>query len=97
MAGKISTCVFRGSRSLQNLVTISQRYCRPLLTLKAGCIGNNGKTGYSIQGLVSKAKDTVLSKWLIWLVCGEPLVSSGLVVTLCMVVCVCTFVYMNHA
>ena len=44
--------------------------------LKAGCIGNNGKNGYSIQGLVAKVKDTVRNKWLIWLVCGEPLMLS---------------------
>ena len=31
------------SRNLQNLVAISQRYCQSLLTLKAGCKGNNGK------------------------------------------------------
>ena len=31
------------------------------------------KIGYSIQGLVAKVKDTVLSKWLIWLVCGGTL------------------------
>ena len=34
---------FRGSRSLQNLVAISQKYCQPLLTIKAGCMGSNGK------------------------------------------------------
>ena len=33
----------RGSRSLQNLVAISQKYCQPLLTIKAGCMGSNGK------------------------------------------------------
>ena len=49
----------RGSRSLQNLVAISQRSWRPLLTLKTSCKGNNGKIGYSIQGLVAKVKDTV--------------------------------------
>ena len=46
-------------QSLQNLIAISQRSWQPLLTLKAGCIGNNGKIGYSIQGLVAKVKDTV--------------------------------------
>ena len=49
--------IFRGSRSLQNLVAVTQRYCQPLLTLKAGHIGNNDK--YNIQGLVAKVKDTV--------------------------------------
>ena len=29
--------------------------------------------GYTVQGLVAKVKDRVLSKWLIWLVCREPL------------------------
>ena len=33
----------RGSRNLQNVVAISQRYCQSLLTIKAGCIGSNGK------------------------------------------------------
>ena len=37
------TFTHRGSRSLQNLVAISRRYCQPLVILKAGCIGNNGK------------------------------------------------------
>ena len=46
----------RGSQSLQNLVAISQR---SLLTLKAGCIGNDSKIGYSIQGLVAKVKAAV--------------------------------------
>ena len=32
-----------GSRSLQNLVAISQKYCQPPLTIKAGCMGSNGK------------------------------------------------------
>ena len=51
----------RGSRSLQNLVAISQRSWRPLLTLKAGCI--MAKIGYSIQGLVAKVKDTVANSY----------------------------------
>ena len=49
----------RGSQRLQNLVAISERYCRSLLTSKASCIGNNGKIGYSIRGLLAKVKDTV--------------------------------------
>ena len=38
--------------------------------LKAGCEGNNGENGYSVQSMyiVAKVKD---SKWLIWLVCME--------------------------
>ena len=36
-----------------------------------------GKIGYSIQGLVAKVKDAVYyNKWLIWLVCGEPLIHT---------------------
>ena len=61
------TCVYcvcgregdRGSRSLQNLVAISQKYCQPLLTIKTGCMGSNGKIGYSIQKVVAKVKDEV--------------------------------------
>ena len=37
------TLLIRGSQSLQNLVAISQKYCQPLLTIKAGCMGSNGK------------------------------------------------------
>ena len=48
-----------GSRSLQNLVAISPKYYWPVLVTKAGCKGDNGKNGYSIQGLVAKVKDTV--------------------------------------
>ena len=63
---------FRGSRSSQNLVAISQRYCRPLLTLKADCIGNNGKYWLLSPGTNSQSEG-YSSKWLIWLVCREPL------------------------
>ena len=48
----------RDSRSLQNLVAISQI----LLTsadLKAGYKGKSGKNGYSVQGLIAKVKGTV--------------------------------------
>ena len=41
LATEVVRC--RGSQNLQNLVAISQRCCRPLLTIKAGCIGSNGK------------------------------------------------------
>ena len=40
---------------------------------KAGCKGNNGKIGYSVQGLVAKVSEGYSSKWLIWLVFREPL------------------------
>ena len=49
----------RGSQSLQNLVAIFQRYNQPVLTSTAGCMGKDGKIGYSIQRLVAKVKDTV--------------------------------------
>ena len=51
--------IHRGSWSLQNLVAIFQRYNQPVLTSTAGCMGKDGKIGYSIQGLVAKVKDTV--------------------------------------
>ena len=51
--------IIRGSRSLQNLVAISHRYCQSMITLKAVSEGNNGEDGYSIQGLVVKVKDAV--------------------------------------
>ena len=38
---------------------ISQRYECPVLMSEAGYKGNNDKTGYSVQGLVAKVKDTV--------------------------------------
>ena len=41
--------------------------------IKSHCIA---KVGYSTQELLAKVKDTVLSKWLIWLVCVEPLVNE---------------------
>ena len=49
----------RGSRSLQDLVAIFQGHCRPLLSLKAGCIGNMGIIGYSAQELVAKVNGAV--------------------------------------
>ena len=63
---------FRGSWGLQNLVAISQRSWRPLLTLKAGYIGNNGKNWLLNLGTSSQS-ERYSSKWLIWLVCREPL------------------------
>ena len=36
-------CLLQGFPSLQNLVAISQKYCLPLLIIKAGCMGSNGK------------------------------------------------------
>ena len=45
-------------RSLRNLVANSHKYYWPVLISKAGYKGNNGKIGYSIQGLVAKVKDT---------------------------------------
>ena len=64
----------RGSRRLQNPVAISQRYCQPLLPSKARCIGNNGKI-WLLNPETSSQSEGYISKWLIWLVCGEPLVS----------------------
>ena len=63
---------YRGFRSLRNLVAISQRYCWPLLTFKAGCIGNNGKNWLFNPG-TSSQNEGYSSKWLIWLVCREPM------------------------
>ena len=59
--------------TLQTLVATSQRYYQPVLIPKVGCKGNNGKNGYSIQGLVSSRSEGYSSKWPIWLVCREPL------------------------
>ena len=64
--------MFRGSQSLQNFVAISQGYCRPLLTLIAGCIGNNGKNWLLNPGTSSQSEG-YCSKWLIWLVRREPM------------------------
>ena len=61
-----------GSRSLQNLVAVSQRYCQPVVTLKAGCIGNDSKNWLLNPGTSSQSEGCS-SKWLIWLVCREPL------------------------
>ena len=52
----------RGSQSLQNLVVIIQRYCRPAPMLKAGYVGNIAKKATSSQS------EGHSSKWLIWLV-----------------------------
>ena len=65
--------VYRGSRRSQNLVAISERHCQPLLTSKASCMGNNGKNWLLNPGTSSQSEG-YSSKWLIWLVCGEPLV-----------------------
>ena len=62
----------RGSQRLQNLVAISQRSWQLLLTLKAGCTGNNGKNWLLNPGTSSQSEGYA-SKWLIWLVCREPL------------------------
>ena len=62
----------RRSRSLQNLVAVSQRYYRPLLTIKAGCIGSNGKN-WLLNPESSSQSEGYSSKWLIWLVVREPL------------------------
>ena len=60
----------RGSRSLQNLVAISQKYCQPLLTIKAGCMGSNGKN-WLLNPESSSQSEGYSSKWLIWLVVRE--------------------------
>ena len=62
----------RGSRSLQNLVAVSQRYCQPLLTIKAGCIKSNGKN-WLLNPESSSQSEGYNSKWLIWLLVREPL------------------------
>ena len=69
------TCKYniRDSRSLQNLVAIFQGHCRPMLSLKAGGIGNMAKIGYSALAGTSSQSEWCSSKWLIWLVCREPL------------------------
>ena len=59
----------RGSESLQNLVAIFQRYYRPMLISKAGCIGNDGKNWLLNPGTSSRSEG-YSSKWQIWLVCG---------------------------
>ena len=50
------TLLTRGSQSSQNLVAISQRYCRPVLTLKADYIGNNGKYWLLSPGTSSQSE-----------------------------------------
>ena len=64
--------ICRGSRNLQKLVAISQRYYRPVLISKAGCKGNNGRNWLHDPGASSQSEGNS-SKWLIWLVCREPL------------------------
>ena len=72
MHGIVHVHKLRGSRSLQNLVAVSQRYCQPLLTIKAGCIGSNGKN-WLLNPESSSQSEGYSSKWLIWLVVREPL------------------------
>ena len=67
---------YRGSQSLQNLIAISQRSSWLVLTLKAGCIGNDGKNWLVNLGTSSQSEGHS-SKWLIWLVCREPLHSTA--------------------
>ena len=43
-----------------------------MLISKAGCIGNNGKNRLLSPGTSSQSEE-YSSKWLIWLVCREPL------------------------
>ena len=73
--GLKSTCtaIVRGFQSLQNLVAVSQRYCQPLLTIKAGCMGSNGKN-WLLNPESSSQSEGYSSKWLIWLVVREPLI-----------------------
>ena len=63
------------SRSLQNLienlVAISQISWRPLLTLKAGCIGNNGKNWLLNPGTSSQSEG-YSSKWRVWGIPADP-------------------------
>ena len=76
----------RGSRSLQNLVAISQRYCRPLLIIKPGCIGSSGKNRL-LNPESSSQSEGYSSKWLIWLVCREPLNTYLFVELVCESIC----------
>ena len=62
----------RGSQGIQNLVAIFRRYYWPVLTSKAGCIGKYGKNWLLNPGTSSQSEG-YSSKWLIWLVCREPL------------------------
>ena len=56
-----------------NLVAISPRYYWPVLNSTAGCIGNKDKNWLLSLGTSSQS-ERYSSKWLIWLVCREPLV-----------------------
>ena len=46
----------QGFPKLTNLVAISQRSWRPLLTFKAGCVGNNGKNWLLNPGTSSQSE-----------------------------------------
>ena len=63
----------RGFWSLQNLVAISQKYYWPVLISKVSCKENNGKNWLLNPGTSSQSEG-YSSKWIIWLVCREPLV-----------------------
>ena len=67
--------LIRGSRSLQNLVAISQKYCQLLLTIKAGYMGSNGKN-WLLNPKSSSQSEGYRSKWLIWLLVREPLLDN---------------------
>jgi hypothetical protein len=70
------TWLSRSSRSLQNHVAISPRYYWLVVTLKAGCIGKYGKN-WLLNPWTSSQSDGNSSKWLVWLVCGKPLLRQS--------------------
>ena len=78
----IHVLLVRGSRSLQNVVAIFQRYNWPVLTSIAGCIGKDGNN-WLLNPETSSRSEGYSSKWLIWLVCGEPLLVSCYYVGVC--------------
>ena len=49
------------------------RYYWPVLISKAGCKGNNGKN-WLLSPVTSSQSEGYSSKWLIWLMCREPLI-----------------------
>ena len=75
----------RGSRSVQNHVAISQIYYWLAVTLEAACIGRYGKN-WLLNPETSSQSEGYSGKWLIWLVCGEPLLTPAST-------CACTYSY----
>ena len=69
----------RGSLSLQNLVAVSQRFYWPVLISKQFPKGTMAKI-WLLSPVTSSQSEGYSSKWLIWLMCREPLL--GITVTL---------------